>query len=289
MNMIRIGSLFAGIGGFELGLERAIPQSKTIWQIEQNLFCQSILKKHWKDAVIFDDVCTVGKHNLPEVDLLCGGFPCQDISVAGKREGINEGKKSSLWWQMHRIISELRPRVVVLENVANVIRLGGLDVIASLAEIGYDCEWQIIRASDFGAPHRRARWFCVAYSDGIRSSKTSDRRSTSTFMQGDEIQQRRSQEQNTAYSGCIHSKKQSRHPVTMETDRLFECGGSKNSWLQSYNWQRTTTESPVCRVDDGIPKRVDRIKSLGNAIVPACSEWIGMQIYKSGLLDDLYK
>ena len=86
---MKLGSLFAGIGGFELGLERAIPGLETIWQVEQDLFCQKVLKKHWPDSIIYDDVCQVGKHNLEPVDIICGGFPCQDISNAGKQGGIH--------------------------------------------------------------------------------------------------------------------------------------------------------------------------------------------------------
>jgi len=160
---IKIGSLFAGVGGFELGCERAWPNSETIWQVEQNPFCQTILSKHWPKAKIYNDVRDITINNVEPVDVLLGGFPCQDISVAGQQKGVHDGKKSSLWWEMHRIIGELRPRVVIMENVANIIRLGGADVIGSLAQIGYDCEWTIIRASDFGACHKRKRWFCIAY------------------------------------------------------------------------------------------------------------------------------
>ena len=160
--MVRIGSAFSGIGGFELGLERAIPNSKTVWQIEQNAFCQKILRKHWADAKIYDDVREVGAHNLEPVDIFCAGFPCQDISVAGKGEGLN-GKKSGLWWECFRIISELRPRIIVLENVSAVTFRGGREVVGSLTSIGYDTEWQVISAGMFGAPHIRKRWFLVGY------------------------------------------------------------------------------------------------------------------------------
>ena len=120
--MYKIGSLFSGIGGFELGLERAIP-AETIWQVEQDKFCQRILKKHWPKAKIYNDVRNITKDNVEPVDILCGGFPCQDISIAGKTKGL-KGEKSGLWWEMWRIISELRPRIAVLENVANILRLG---------------------------------------------------------------------------------------------------------------------------------------------------------------------
>jgi len=261
--MVRIGSLFAGIGGFELGLERAIPQSTTVFQVEQNKFCQSILKKHWPDAVIFDDVCTVGSHNLPQYDLLCGGFPCQSISNAGQKRGLKDAKKSGLWFEMLRVIGDSRPRVVCLENVANILRLGGPDVIGGLAKIGYDCEWTVIRAKDFGAPHQRARWFCVAWdtttdTDGIR-------------LQTGQTESVRLQSKSTG----VQSINAEYGNVTRD-DR----GGNY--------WRKFPTQSPVCRRNDGLPNRVDRVRALGNAIVPQCSEWVGKHILQSGLLDDLY-
>ena len=161
--MIKIGSCFSGIGGFELGLERAIPGAKTAWQIEQNKFCQKVLAKHWPNAVIYDDIKTVNTAELEKVDLLCGGFPCQDLSYAGNRKGLHDGKKSSLWFDMLKIISDIRPRVVCLENVPGIFTLGIGTVLGGLAKIGYNAEWQIIQASDFGAPHRRKRWFAIAY------------------------------------------------------------------------------------------------------------------------------
>ena len=164
--MITCGSLFAGIGGFELGAQWAFEDAgiphKVLFQVEQNKFCQKVLKKHWPEAQIFDDVCAVGRHNLPDVDILMGGFPCQDISSCGHQKGIINGKKSSLWFEMLRIIGELRPRIAVLENVPAILRVGGPTVVGGLAEIGYDAEWQIISAAQFGAPHLRKRWFCVA-------------------------------------------------------------------------------------------------------------------------------
>ena len=150
MRRLKIGSLFAGIGGFELGIERAIPGAETIWQVEKDKYCQSILKKHWPNAKIYDDVRNITKHNVEPVDILIGGFPCQSISVAGKQEGLQHEEKSGLWWEMWRIIGELRPRIVVMENVPNVLRLGGLHILGSLAEIGYDAEWTIISALQFG-------------------------------------------------------------------------------------------------------------------------------------------
>jgi DNA (cytosine-5)-methyltransferase 1 len=247
--MIKIGSLFAGIGGFELGLERAIPGAKTIWQVEQNPFCQRVLSKHWPDAKIYNDVRNITKDNVEPIDILCGGFPCQDISLAGKGEGL-DGKKSGLWWEMLRIISELsqgrKKPIVVLENVAAISFRGGCEIVGSLAEIGYCCEWRIISAREFGAPHLRRRWFAVAYSD-------------SASCKGGGI------------SVGVQQK---------DTD-------SDLSFSKERYWKKTSPVSAICGVDDGIPDRLDRLRALGNAIVPQCSEWIGQQIVKSGLLDGL--
>ena len=101
---VSIGSLFSGIGGFELGLERGIPGSRTVWQVEQDGFCQEVLQRHWPDARLFADVRDVGAHNLDSVDVICGGFPCQDISVAGDGGGLN-GKRSGLWWRCTELLA----------------------------------------------------------------------------------------------------------------------------------------------------------------------------------------
>jgi len=249
--MVRIGSAFSGIGGFELGLERAIPNSKTVWQIEQNAFCQKILRKHWPDAKIYDDVREVGAHNLKPVDIFCAGFPCQDISIAGKGEGLN-GKKSGLWWECFRIISELRFPIIVLENVSAISFRGGREVVGSLASIGYDTEWQVISARMFGAPHIRKRWFAVSYATHTNSER---------------------------------SAQQSKSSITMEQKLKSQCRSSKVAGIHQGNyWRENVPESPVCRVDDGIPNRMDRLRALGNAIVPQCSEYIGRCIVASGLL-----
>ena len=254
---VRIGSLFSGIGGFELGLERAIPGAETVWQVEADAFCQSILQKHWPHAVIYDDVCAVGSHNLETVDILCGGFPCQDISIAGKQRGINDGKKSSLYYEMFRIICEIRPRVVIFENVAAIIRLGGHDVLRTLASAGYDAEWCTIRTgADFGLPHLRRRWFCVAYN---ATDTTSNSKQQSTYTQ------------------CMESRLRTQCRI---------CKMGRANKARMYR-QLLQAQSPVCRDSDGISHRVDRCKALGNAITPPASEWIGQQVLQSGLLDDL--
>ena len=244
--MIKVGSLFAGIGGFELGAQRAFNKAgiahQVLFQVEQNKFCQKVLNKHWPNAQIFDDVRLVGSHNLPYVDILMGGFPCQDISQCGKQKGIINGKKSSLWFQMLRVIGEIRPKITVLENVPSIIRLGGTTVITGLTQLGYDCQWTIISARQFGAPHIRKRWFCIATDTNSDSKSISTEYAKTSFMQ-----------KSTKYDSS-------------------EC--------KKY-WDTAPIKPVFCTVDDGIPDRLARLKALGNAIVPQCSEYIFQQIIKN--------
>lgn len=154
------GSLFAGIGGFDLGFERA--GMTCSWQVEINPYCQRVLAKHWPDVRRHDDVCTFPPAGDWSVDVICGGFPCQDISNAGKLAGI-DGERSGLWSEYVRIIRHLRPSYVVVENVAALTHRGLDRVLGELAESGFDAEWDMLPASAFGAPHRRGRVFVVAY------------------------------------------------------------------------------------------------------------------------------
>lgn len=163
---MKIGSLFSGIGGLELGLERA-GVGEVVWQVEREPFCQTILAKYWPDAKRFDDVRTVGAHNLEPVDVICGGFPCQDISYAGKGLGLS-GERSGLWYEFARIVGEMGPRFVVVENVSALLSRGLGDVLGTLSDLGYDAQWQTVRASDIGAPHQRERVFVVAYSASVQ-------------------------------------------------------------------------------------------------------------------------
>jgi DNA (cytosine-5)-methyltransferase 1 len=300
-----IGSLFAGIGGFELGLERAIPGAYTLWQVEQNQYCQKVLAKHWPQAKIYDDVRNITKNNVEQVDILCGGFPCQDISLAGKGEGLH-GKKSGLWWEMHRIIDELQPKAVIMENVAAITIRGLGTVLGSLSEIGYDAEWCTIRASDFGAPHRRERWFCVAYSNSsteakprktIESNRTCKKQSTFIHKKDKKWKEGKYREnffdnrcncsQNVStYSNQKRSQNESinTQQTYREASEMFKHSSGRVSNQERNYWERFPIESPICRRDDGIPHRLDRIAALGNAIVPQCSEWIGRKLWESGIL-----
>jgi site-specific DNA-cytosine methylase len=158
---LTLGSLFAGIGGFELGFERA--EIRTVWQVEIDEWCQKILAKHFPEAQRFGDIRSVGAHCLAPVDIISAGFPCSDISPAGRRRGIAEGTQSGLWKEAIRVVRELGPRYVVVENVAVIARRGLALVLGDLYKAGFDAEWTVISARDFGLPHLRQRLFVVAY------------------------------------------------------------------------------------------------------------------------------
>lgn len=162
---LTVGSLFSGIGGLELGLERA--GMRVVWQVEKDEYCRRVLAKHWPNVTRFEDVKDVGKKNLAPVDVVCGGFPCQDVSHAGRREGIG-GSRSGLWSEYARIIRDLRPRWVVVENVSGLLDRGFDAVLGSLAVLGYDAEWSVLSACAVGAPHTRERVFVVAYPTSVR-------------------------------------------------------------------------------------------------------------------------
>jgi DNA (cytosine-5)-methyltransferase 1 len=294
--MLRMGSLFSGIGGLELGLERAFKgQLQTAWQVEKESFCRSVLERHWSNAKRYDDVRTVGAHNLEPVDILCGGFPCQDISIAGKGEGLN-GKRSGLWWEFHRIINELRPSVVVMENVPAITIRGLSAVVGSLAQIGYDCQWTIISAKQCGAPHLRRRWFCVAYPISSTNTQVSATKSTSrtpsdrytrTGLDCSDIRAT-SEAKSTANTNSQRIQEQPIWSESVGQERKSKCGSCQDERTQQNYWQGFPTQSPVRRRNDGVPNRVDRLKSLGNAVVPQCAEWVGQQIIKSNILGERY-
>src|SRR5688572_4450644 len=156
--------LFSGIGGFSLGLERA--GMRTVAFCEIDPFCRRVLAKHWPGVPCYDDVRSLTAERLAAdgiaADVICGGFPCQDISVAGKGLGL-EGVRSGLWSEYARLIGEIRPRFVIVENVSALLSRGLGRVLGDLAALGYDAEWHCIPASAVGAPHIRDRIWIIAY------------------------------------------------------------------------------------------------------------------------------
>ena len=162
---MRIGSLFSGIGGLELGLERAIPGAQVVWQVERDPYARRVLAKHWPSARRYEDVKEVGAHNLGVVDLICGGFPCQGTSNSGKRKGLKD-ERAGLWFQFERIADELNPRWIVIENVHHTWRRWVPVVRRRLHAIGYASVPLRLSAADVGAWHRRRRVFILAHANG---------------------------------------------------------------------------------------------------------------------------
>lgn len=156
---MRFGSLFAGVGGMDLGLERA--GMTCAWQVEIDGFCQRVLAKHWPNVKRYGNIRTLDTGELERVDLICGGFPCQPVSVAGKH--LAQADERWLWPEFNRVVSALRPRFVLVENVPGLTSLGLANVLSDLARSGYNAEWDCLAAGYFGAPHLRERIYLLAY------------------------------------------------------------------------------------------------------------------------------
>ena len=341
---LTFGSLFAGIGGFDLGLERAGMVCK--WQVEIDNYATKILEKHWPTVRRWNDVRTFPPEGDWNVDVICGGFPCQDISVAGKGAGL-AGARSGLWYEYARIVGELRPRYVIVENVAALLTRGMDAVLGTLSSLGYDAEWHVIPASAVGAPHRRERVWIVAYAHdesesdvpqhdepwrGVPESAGGDvsnaigqrdamRGNGSPCSQGvagrhlhagggerdsgprcagqagqsscdvadaDEERRRgragmqRQSGRGQPADGCcqvadadeqgLEGRSKPRRRSGKRDSRAS--GGTVSGWWES--------EPDVGRVAHGVPARVDRLRCLGNAVVPQVVEVIGRAIVARG-------
>lgn len=300
---MNVGSLFSGIGGFELGFERA--GMRVSWQVEQDAYCRAVLARHFPDAARYEDVREVGARNLAPVDLVCGGFPCQDLSSAGRGAGI-DGARSGLWSEFARIVRELRPRYVVVENVPALLTGKGKRwdrgpigrVLGDLAEARYDAEWACLSAREFGAPHLRKRVWIVAYpardaeagaapeprAERQRARARGQRSRAADLADTDtQRQQGRAGELGPPGRGELEDGRGAGGELpdaegpgreARSADRLGEDqpaeGPSRPGW-----W---SAEPAVGRVANGVPHRVDRLAALGNALVPQIAEWIGRRI-----------
>jgi DNA (cytosine-5)-methyltransferase 1 len=313
--MLTVGSLFSGIGGLDLGLERA--SMKVIWQSEIDPYCNKVLKKHWPEVPNYGNIKEIDWSRVPRPDVICGGYPCQPFSTAGKRRGTDDPRH--LWPWVRDAISNLRPRYAILENVRGHLTMGGTTVIGELAEIGYDAEWRIVSAAGMGAPHRRERIIIVAYPQELHSDGSNNNSRIS--MESETISKSRNgcRSQNVAYPNDARggtpergidsdgSKEIqewqnvaqfgiSRRSAEMAYPTISRCQApiqqAKTIWptdvkqsdLQerSYNgwWE---TEPDVGRVADGISNRVDRLRGLGNAVVPQVAEYIGRLVVAAEL------
>lgn len=254
--MLSVLDLFSGIGGFSLGLERT-GGFKTVAFCEIDPKARLVLKHHWPEVPIHNDVREITKESLGPVDVICGGFPCQDISVAGKGVGLS-GERSGLWYEMLRIVNETKPKWAIIENVA-ALRNRGLDkCLSGLAEVGYDAEWYVIPASAVGAPHQRNRIWIMAYPES-------------------------QQDWGLQQPWFRTDVGDSSYPVADATGKRLEAGWSpprlrSEGFTASCWWE---VEPEVGRVANGFPGRVDRLKQLGNAVVPQIPELIGRAILKA--------
>lgn len=286
--VLRIGSLFSGIGGLELGLEHATG-GHVVWQVERDPWCRQVLARHWPDAARFDDVCTVGE-DLSPVDLVCGGFPCQPASLAGQRKGMDDERW--LWGEFARILRVVRPRFVLLENVAGLLSLDGGRawgaVLGDLAALGFAAEWDVFRASDVGAPHRRERVFlvgvadreprCVAHSAGGRREEV-QRDARSVAAPGRRGRSAGRQQATHARGGVEAGRGDglAQPHVGRGADGLP--AGLDGRWPAGrgeaqHEWEAPRTVPKVPRGEmtpeqrDAARARAPRIKALGNAVVP---------------------
>lgn len=229
-----VGSLFAGIGGFDLGFERA--GYEIVWQVEIDDYCRRVLERHFPGADrSVTDVRQAGRHNLAPVDVICGGFPCKQTStiaaVHKRRHGL-DGQDSGLWWEYLRIVQAIRPIWVVVENVAGISSWANT-ITLGLEGIGYSVSQSQHQVSDFGAPHSRRRVLFIAHLDGA-GLQTSWQRRTSQVIE--------------------------------------------KNWPAPTNDLWREHKPGAWRMDDGVPNRVDRLRGLGNAIVPQIAQWIAERI-----------
>jgi len=212
---------------------------RVIWHSEIDPYASRVLAKHWPEVPNHGDIKNIDWSTVERPDVICGGYPCQPFSLAGKRNGTDDPRH--LWPWVRDSISNLRPKYAILENVRGHLTMGGLTVIGELAAIGYDAEWQIVRASAVGATHRRERLIIVAYSNDSRRNNTNKNRSPQ------------------AATRC-------RHEVFQPSNASHSAQISRGRWLSFAHVDRTT---------NGIPARVDRLRGLGNAVVPQVAEVIG--------------
>ncbi len=252
MEKLRVLDLFSGIGGFSLGLERT-GGFETVAFCEIDPFCQRVLAKHWPEVPCYDDVRTLGAETLRadgiSVDVICGGFPCQDISIAGRKAGIENGSRSGLWSEVARLAGELRPAYLIVENVPNL--LSGPEeqpgawfgrVLGDVAEIGYDAEWECVPASALGAPHPRERVWVVAYPHGARPLKW---------------------------------------PLSFDSGESWAGRQEQFEGLHEHCLRVAIPARSHGRVHDGVSDRLGQLKSYGNAVVPQIPEIIGKAILQA--------
>jgi DNA (cytosine-5)-methyltransferase 1 len=305
---LNVLDLFSGIGGFSLGLERA--GMRTIAFCEIKPFCQQVIAKHWPTIPCYTDIRTLTAERIAanaatgdiQIDVICGGFPCQDVSLAGARAGM-DGERSGLWSEYARLIREIRPRFVIVENTPGLLSLGMGTVLGDLAALGYDAEWHCIPACAVGADHIRDRVWIIAYPnhEGVQINDECRWQSRSAEMgahasdpyRKGQLQRERhvsngrrwasdGSSQDVTYIGSLRlsgrgETQQNRSNVRNFGSRIRFAVESANDFPREY-WDHKPL---MGRRLHGIPDRLDRVESLGNAVVPQVVEIIGRAIIES--------
>ncbi len=272
MQKLRVLDLFSGIGGFSLGLERT-GGFETVAFCEIEDYPRRVLAKHWPDVPIYADAL---RRDGITVDVICGGSPCQDLSFAGKRAGI-EGARSGLWSEYARLIGEIRPRYVLVENVPGLLSLGMGTVLGGLSSLGYDATWDCVPASAIGAPHRRNRVWLVAYARGQQHEGNVADTACHGWQprragHSAEVERGRQSDRGFSVSDVADADFQSLEvgkSIGIDAEAKFASVVGTDWWA---------TEPDVGRVAHGVPSRVDRLRGLGNAVVPQVVETIGRAI-----------
>lgn len=272
--MITVGSLFSGIGGIDLGLERVGMTVK--WQSEIEPYSCRVLAKHWPHVPNLGDIREVNWEEVERVDVIAGGYPCQPFSLAGQRNGTEDPRH--LWPEMLRAISVLRPRVAFLENVRGHYSLGFDSVLGDLADIGYDAEWEIVSAQSVGAPHRRERLICLAYPSQQQFNGRGCEHGVGTLGEWSALQKSAcgssidvANADSRQTGGRLGSEAADRGSLSGWADHF----GGEKGYVGGQWWE---VEPDVGRVAHGVPARVDRLKGLGNAVVPQVAKVVGRVI-----------
>jgi len=263
---MKVLDLFSGIGGFSLGLERAGMETVAFCEYDEK--CRQVLQKHWPDIPQYNDVRTLTGEQLERdgitVDLICGGYPCQPFSVAGKREGQADDRH--LWPELFRLVQEIRPTWILCENVAGHISMGLDSVLADLESEAYQCQTLLIPACGVGAYHRRYRVWIIAHSDELANGQQHINAATWND----------SQRENNDVANTNSKRRRGGKAGEQDAEYVGQSPGDKIR--REWKFKGWDVEPSVGRVANGVPDRLDRLKQLGNAVVPQIPEIIGRAI-----------
>ena len=266
---LKLLDLFSGIAGFSYAAEKIVKGYKTTQFVENDSYCQSVIRKNFPDIPIHDDITTF-KAERGQFDVFTVGFPCQDLSVAGKKKGIGEGTRSGLFYESIRLLREVRPRFALFENVRNLLSHENgetfQEVLFQIAKAGYDAEWSVISARDMGACHLRERIWIVAYTHGKRLERRLPK-----FQQ--ELQEIGQPGQKDSLCSTNTDSKRTQSNRTEQATSIWTDAflNSKERRTLSPDWTGYVSEPCLCRGDDGLRGRMARLKAMGNSIVPACA------------------